>query len=68
MKLYRVEYHDRNLGVQWRWCGTKAEADREANSFLDGGATSATVERVDVPEQKQPLIAWLNRYASDNNG
>ena len=67
MKLYLVRYSSPHDGERWRWCGSKAAADREAAS-LGEHEELMEIEQVDVPEQKQPLIAWLNRHATDNNG
>lgn len=64
MKLYRIEAVETTPGAARfaRWVGTQSDAAKARKEFIANGFKRAELntEEVDVPTNKEGLIAFLN--------
>lgn len=63
MKLYRISAQSAEGADQpVVWVGTQSDAGKARKTFVEGGFKRAeiTTEEVDVPTNKEGLIAFLN--------
>ena len=65
MKLYRtsVVLNDPDgIGPKAVWSGSQAEASKDRTAFRDAGIKRDAIKtmEVNVPTDKQNLLAWLN--------
>jgi len=66
MKLYRIEYgttdeFENNL-VCVQWAGTALLSQTAKKQLLEGKAYDIQVDQVEVPTDKEGLLAWLNEH------
>lgn len=65
MRLYKTKgLHDQE-GWEARWDGTQADAAKQRKAMKEQGFDKVETKEVDVPTDKQGLLAWLNAHAGE---
>jgi hypothetical protein len=73
MKLYKIEWHDRDNGECIAWAGTIEDAKLKVKELkedygVDWPSADPSWKLHDVPTDKPGLLAWLSLYVTSDNG
>lgn len=66
MRLYKTTFIDDEKGegvTCATWSGTQTDAGKDRKSMKQQGMRNVATEEVDVPTDKQGLLAFLNQWA-----
>jgi hypothetical protein len=71
MKLFRVDMFEPD-GVFYSWHKTRADAEQALNQWRAEGSgdheDAGYAEPVNIPADRDGLLAWLNRHFASDNG
>lgn len=72
MKVWRLGYHDRDMGRMLQWHPSRAEAVKAAHVVIDEGPDYSMkdmdIDLVNIPTDKTGLLNWLNAHFDTDNG
>lgn len=64
MRLYKTKFLDDEKEIQCAtWCGTQSDAGKDRKRLKSEGMRNIETEEVEVPTNKESLLAFLNQWA-----